>query len=149
MADESGHWPQWLKSVANIVKNAAKSIIRSAISRAAKKASKAVKAIKDAGIVRYDVPLYRQGNLSICWAYCQTMVESYQSKTTLAQEQADKRAKEIAVLVNGKNKWNRGALPTNIADTVEIKGMFSLVKELKKDLYMHIIKETAESIWLL
>ena len=32
--------------------------------------------------VKYNVPLYKQGNLNLCWAYCQVMVESFYSKKT-------------------------------------------------------------------
>ncbi len=61
----------------------------------------------------YDVPLYEQGNLSLCWAYSQVMVESFQNDEILTQEQADARARELAIQENGEEEWNDGDWPTN------------------------------------
>ena len=69
--------------------------------------------IFDAFTIKYDVPLYYQGKTNLCWAYCQVMIEDYKSGTTKTQEQADKRAKEIAIEVNGADDWNNGGWPTN------------------------------------
>ena len=69
--------------------------------------------------VQYNIPLYSQGMLPLCWAYCQTMVESYQNGKTLTQEEADKRAKEIAIGVYGESNWKRGGWPTNRGKAVD------------------------------
>ena len=42
------------------------------------------------------------------------MIESYRNGETLSKKQADKRAKEIAIAVNGKDNWDVGTWPTNI-----------------------------------
>ncbi len=70
-------------------------------------------------VVQYNVPLYSQGNLNLCWAYCQIMVEDYQNGVVSTQNQANIRAKALAILVNGEKDqngneiWNNGAWPTN------------------------------------
>ncbi|MGN0448037.1 MAG: RHS repeat-associated core domain-containing protein, partial [Acutalibacteraceae bacterium] len=63
--------------------------------------------------IKYDVPLYSQGNLSLCWAYCQVMIEDYKSGVIRTKEEADMRAKELAIFRNGEEDWNRGSWPTN------------------------------------
>ena len=69
--------------------------------------------------LKYDVPLYSQGDLSLCWAYCQIMLEDYQSGIVRTQEDANKKAKELAISVhgefdkNGNEIWNKGGWPTN------------------------------------
>ena len=72
------HWKFW------------KACAKCAASKAEKKAKEAAQTIK------YDVPLYKQRNLSLCWAFCQVMMESYTSGTTLKQKDARARAIEIA-----------------------------------------------------
>ena len=82
--------------------------------------------------IQYDVPLYDQGSLNLCWAYCQTMVEDYSSGVTKTQEEADSRAKEIAISVHGERDadgievWNRGGWPTNMVDHVKINRILDL-----------------------
>jgi RHS repeat-associated protein len=69
--------------------------------------------------IRYNVPLYNQGDTSLCWAYCQVMIESYREGEILTQTQADERAKQIAQEVFGstdKNDWNQGNYPQDIID---------------------------------
>ena len=65
-------------------------------------------------VIQYDVPCYNQGSRSLCGVYCQVMIESYRNGETLSKKQADKRAKEIAIAVNGKDNWDVGTWPTNI-----------------------------------
>ena len=79
--------------------------------------------------VKYQVPLYKQGDTNLCWAYCQVMIESYQKKIYLSQEEADKRSREIAVEVNGES-WNDRGWPTNIGKAVEISNIKQLYKVL-------------------
>ena len=94
--------------------------------------NKTVETVKKAGEIRYDVPLYNQGNLNLCWAYCQTMVEDYQAGIVKTQEEADIRAKEIAVSVYGEIEWNQGGWPTNEGEWVSpdnINSLFNLLKD--------------------
>ena len=82
--------------------------------------------------VRYDVPLYSQGTLDLCWAYCQAMVEDFGSGIAKTQEEADARAIEIAISVHGEKDadgneiWNRGGWPTNMGDHIKINGILDL-----------------------
>ena len=63
--------------------------------------------------IKHDVPVYNQGDTSLCWAYSQVMVESFQDDTKLKRNEADARAKELAVSLYGEVDWNRGGRPTN------------------------------------
>ena len=63
--------------------------------------------------IRYNVPYYYQGMLSLCWAFCQVMVESYYMDRTLASEQVLNRAMSLARAENGDANWNSGDWPTN------------------------------------
>jgi len=85
-------------------------------------ASKAEKrAQEDAQTIKYDVPLYKQGGLSLCWAFCQTMMESYNSGITLTQKKAKARAIEIAQDYHGSTKkkiWNKGGWPSNLGECI-------------------------------
>lgn len=69
----------------------------------------------DISYIKYDVPVYCQGGTSLCWAYCQVMVESYHQGIVLTQPEADARAKQIAMEVHKDTpgNWNRGGWPTN------------------------------------
>ena len=73
----------------------------------------------------YDVPLYFQGyDRVLCWAYCQVMAEEFiakhDKKTIKTQAEADARALEIAIAVNGKEAWNGSGYPQNYRDMVYI-----------------------------
>lgn len=63
--------------------------------------------------IRYDVPLYDQTIYSLCWAFCQVMVEDFQSKTVRTNDEATERAIEISKQVNGNIFWDAGGWPTN------------------------------------
>lgn len=69
--------------------------------------------------IQYDVPLYKQGSYSLCWAFCQIMVEDYYTGTKSTQAEATERAIALAKTVNGekdiwgRESWNNGAFPTN------------------------------------
>ena len=76
--------------------------------------------------VKYSVPLYNQGNRSLCWAYCQVMVECYYSGKKISQWQANKRAKQIAIDVNGETNWDSGGWPTNRGERIEISNIQEL-----------------------
>lgn len=62
--------------------------------------------------VKYDVPLYDQSMYSLCWAFCQIMVEDYRDGVTRTNIDATNQAISLAKQVNGED-WNRGAWPTN------------------------------------
>ena len=76
--------------------------------------------------VKYNVPVYSQGDLNLCWAYCQVMVEDYRNGIVRTQEEADKRAKEIAIEENGKIDWNTGGWPQNTGEELNSINIFSL-----------------------
>ena len=80
------------------------------------KALKIVEEVQQIDEVRYDVPLYNQGDQELCWAYSQVMVEDFQAGRTRTQESADSRAREIAISRYGVNNWNRPGWPTNAPD---------------------------------
>ena len=117
-SDKNGNWPKWIETAANWIKSKiidpVKTVINNTLS------------------VQHDVPLYNQGNLPLCWAYSQTMVESYQSGTTLTQEGADRRAREIAVSVYGEDNWRQAGWPTNTGKRISSVNRISLAYELKK-----------------
>ena len=64
--------------------------------------------------ITYSVPLYNQGNTNLCWAYCQTMIESFDNGKTYSQTEADKRAKELAIKCNGAHNWDAGNWPDGV-----------------------------------
>ncbi len=64
------------------------------------------------------------------------MVESYQKDDKYFQFTANKKAKQLAKEVNGKDNWNQGNWPTNIDYIVgadEINGNYDLFKILKEN----------------
>lgn len=77
-------------------------------------------------VVRFNVPLYNQGELYLCWAYCQIMVEAFYKKKKWSQSEADTKAKALAIKVNGKANWNHGAWPTNLGKSVNINNIEEL-----------------------
>ena len=66
--------------------------------------------------VIYDVPLYDQEDCRLCWAVCQTMIESYKLDFDFGQENALEIAKAFGQCYNGWPNWNRGALPSNAGE---------------------------------
>ena len=71
--------------------------------------------------VQYDVPLYSQGGLSLCWAFCEVMVTCYKSGTTLSRKEAKATAIGIAQTLHGstdKKVWNQGGWPSDLGDEV-------------------------------
>jgi len=112
MDDPSGHWPKWIKKAATAVKNF----------------------FCPPQTVKNKVPLYNQGSTSLCWAYSQTMVESFNNKTKLKQKEADARARELAVAKNGADNWNQGNWPdgvdpSNRVTIANITELYDLVVE--------------------
>ena len=76
------------------------------------------------GVVKYDVPLYFQGDLLLCWAFSQVMIESYQEGVVLTNEEATARAIQIAKKYHGSDEkeiWNHGGWPTNMWPFKQLK----------------------------
>ena len=121
LSDETGHWPEWIEKAANWVKNKIENNVVKPIKNA----------INNALYVKYDVPLYNQGDAPLCWAYSQVMVESYHTGNTLTQTEADNRAREIAVSVYGEDNWRQAGWPTNTGKKISSVNRFSLRAELK------------------
>ena len=71
--------------------------------------------------VYYDVPLYYQGSYSLCWAFCQVMIEDFYSGTSRDNMSATMSAIEIAISVYGDN-WNQGGWPTNSSNPFSERG---------------------------
>ena len=69
--------------------------------------------------VRYSIPLYDQKSYSLCWAFCQVMVEDFRAGRTQTNAQATARAIEIAIGYHGASgiddraTWDQGGWPTN------------------------------------
>ncbi len=85
-------------------------------------------------LVYYDVPLYNQNGYSLCWAFCQVMVEDYRVGRTRTNEQATERAISISRSIYGDD-WNQGGWPTNSRDLFGDTGITSL-----NDLYSALVK---------
>ena len=86
------------------------------------KAEKAAqKALEEANTIKYDVPLYKQGDYSLCWSFCEEMVDSYNSGQKLTQKEATRnsinRAKQVAGSDN-ISEWNQGGLPANTGKAI-------------------------------
>ena len=78
---------------------------------------KAKKSYMERRSVKYNVPLYAQGSYSLCWAFCQVMVESYKSNTNHTPEEATNKAIKLAQKVTKSDNieiWNKGNWPTNM-----------------------------------
>ena len=80
MSDVSGQWSSGSISVIGIIKDLVEKILT----------------------IKYDVPLYNQGGYKLCWAFCQVMIEDYQTGCNRTNEEATERAIEIAIDRNGK-----------------------------------------------
>ena len=86
--------------------------------------------------ILYDVPLYNQGNLSLCWAYCEVMVDSYNNSEILNKRIAREKAIQIAQKYHNstsKEKWNKGGWPSNLGDRVEINSINELYDVLSNN----------------
>lgn len=84
----------------------------------------------------YDVPLYNQGDLSLCWAYCEVMVDSYRNSESLKSKEANNKAIQIAKKYHNstsKEEWNKGGWPTNLGERVAINSISDLYDVLLKN----------------
>ena len=67
--------------------------------------------------VIYDVPSYKQGRTSLCWAYSEIMIESYRTNIKLSYDETVERAMNIAIerqrFIGRYGDWNRGGWPLN------------------------------------
>lgn len=76
------------------------------------------------------------------------MVENYQQGITLGKKEADKKAQEIAIRVNG-NDWNRGNFPENTGEKVRIENipnidvLYTLIKRCGP-MYAHYTDKNGE-----
>ena len=74
----------------------------------------------------FDVPLYDQGSYSLCWAFCQAMVESFNDNTVLSDAEATNAAISIAKNKYGEDNWNRGGWPMNMGEKVYVGEVASI-----------------------
>lgn len=84
--------------------------------------------------ISYDVPLYKQGTLSLCWAFCEVMVASYKSGTTLRQSEAEEQAIKIAkeyYQSEDKSVWNDGGWPSDLGSEISTENIYRLYLALK------------------
>ena len=96
------------------------------------------KAIVSACVIKYDVPLYSQGNYSLCWAFCEVMVEDAKNGTQRTQEEAEARAIELAKIYHkSETDWNAGGWPTGF-DKDNILQSFHSVSSIA-DLYVSLV----------
>ena len=85
--------------------------------------------------VKYNVPLYSQGDLSLCWAFCEVMIDAYQSGNILSQDEAEVAAIELAQRYHGsedKKVWNNGGLPTDMGGIMavpDIEALYDILVE--------------------
>ena len=75
--------------------------------------------------IRYNVPLYNQSWYSLCWAFCQVMVEDYKAGIIRDNFQATCAAISIAKSVY-RDDWNQGGWPTNSYNLFGETGINSL-----------------------
>ena len=86
----------------------------------------AIKNNKGVYSVIYDVPLYDQKDLKLCWAYCVLMIQSFRAGEELDQEAADRKAEEIARSFHGDD-WNKGLRPKKIGKKKRIRDIVDLL----------------------
>ena len=90
----------------------------------------------DPAPIRYNVTSFSQEDYSLCWAFCQVMIESYRNGVTLTQQEATDAAialaKSVAANPNDKNSWNRGNWPTNLGSKCNISNIEDLYYVLAK-----------------
>jgi len=119
--DSSGNWPERLTKCVEKVK----SICNNVVKRVKSACKKVVNLVKPRGSVRYNVPLYAQGNHNLCWAYSQIMIESYNNGSSLTQSQADERVEELSRSINGED-WDVEGTPTNLGSKIKTDNIYSL-----------------------
>ncbi|MBR5320881.1 MAG: DNRLRE domain-containing protein [Clostridia bacterium] len=98
--DPNGNWLEKLKETAKKVANWVNENI--------------VEPIISCFYVKYDVPVYNQGSTNLCWAYSQAMIEDAKTNTSRTHQEANDRAKEIAIQKHGEDDWNKGSNPNNL-----------------------------------
>ena len=72
-------------------------------------------------MIYYNVPLYYQGAIGLCWACCQVMVEDYNEGITRTNKQARIRMQEISIKVYGYVS-DEGGWPTNVSNLFSESG---------------------------
>ena len=83
-------------------------------------------------IVKYNVPLYDQGDYKLCWAFCAAMIESFKLRIVLSKEDATIVATSLAKRVNGFQDWNKGAMPPNAGTLCSVNSADDLYDILLK-----------------
>ncbi len=75
--------------------------------------------------IKYNVPLYCQGNTNLCWSYSEIMILSYRCGRVFSQEEADVAAwyLAIAAMDYDETDWNVGRLPTNRGQRINGEGL--------------------------
>ena len=105
--------------------------------------------------IKYDVPVYDQGAWSLCWAFCQIMVESYWNKETLSNWEATKRAINLSKKINSNAwwiwDWNVAGTPENIKIVATPKDIYGLRDILLKygPVYARYCKEDEDTAHLI
>ncbi len=109
--DSTGNWPTWndlkrgLEKVTGFISKYVEPVITYCI---------------EDNYIKHQVPLYNQGDRRLCWAYCQMMVEDYQSGIISTQNNVDSRAVQLAIQENGIDNWNSGDWPTNLGEKITV-----------------------------
>ena len=90
--------------------------------------------------IKYDVPLYDQNGYSLCWAFCQVMIEDYENDVNRSNFSATWRAISVAIEVHDTSifnisKWNQGEWPQNLGDKIlkseieNLQALYNLIND--------------------
>ena len=96
---------------------------------------KVAKGVQSQSII-YDVPIYCQDDLQLCWAFCQLMITDYYSGIVRTNSNATDEAINIAIQVNkaagveDKDTWDQPNNPENISTAIDINSIEVLYKFL-------------------
>ena len=81
---------------------------------------------KEINFIKYDVPLYYQGEYSLCWAFCIVMIHDFKfgikSSNKEATELAIEKAKKYHNSLDEK-VWNNGAHPDKLGEVISLEGI--------------------------
>ena len=82
--------------------------------------------------VKYDVPLYDQGDYKLCWAFCMLMIESFKAGIEYSKDEATDQAITLAKSVNGEC-WDRANNPPNAGEGMRLSSIEHLYKLLRSE----------------
>ena len=88
--------------------------------------------------MKYDVPSYTQGDLSLCWAFCEVMIYDYNQGTHFGQENATAQAIALAKSRAIFGDWNRGRKARNRGKAVPVQNiheLYTLLRDQNGPLY--------------